>query len=1122
CLMNILPPPGPVAPSDAAKVMARLNTLFSPDFADCATLRAEDGFVERHDLMPCTPGLRDSIRFCVYGHLMSGGGSNNDNGKDMALRIRDSQPFQEKFTLRCSIPTYEETRHKLGRYTGEANKMEMTCLGILHAVKLRSSSVLTLHCTRPSTPSSVVLRQERGRSPEPTPATPSSSFSVKVCQGASSDTSTVADVSITSITSITSVRSSAHTSVHSISSRTLPPLLKGMPGRELSPAKTDGAAFAMDVSVPDYNFDSEDDSGEDGPAPVAEARRQPERTRGRQSKKIHRDEQSDELLQQTPSPLLPPPPLPLLPPLPLIPEAFKSATTPKLLGKLLERIRKEPEFLITTNAAVASTRDVDACKRSSGSSTSAAARSSHRRKRKVSSLKSQISDPTLNHAGSLPLGFSFHQRPGARFEESPSRESILPPVLVTDWAAAPRYQDPGQGCLDTSFAFTLAPPRLSPMEYVRMYMLHQVETQRNNHKCLLPAPHKQFFWTPKWEQFLIVPRIPRIIKRCDSPEDSRCGEWSDSSVRRPRLSDSAAPLNPPQPMTGCPRLSLHLGGLTTLMPSVMNLNSLGMGGAVDSHDSGSSVPSQRSRRHSMSSDGKRTSLMTLAENETWTPSSWDDVPSFFARSKRQSALLHGLSDKSQTGQHGFSTCSGRRVDQTLSATRSNSSSIDGSASRALLHQLESLQPLPLFSRNHTSHHNTHMVSSTVGSKSLMVDGLTPERIRSIAASPTDGGDTGSASSRSTLACGHSPGILFTSCRGSGVGDDPGQRQRAVVTDLTRRSQPCSPRLSDSRCDSVQVHRPVSSHTRHGSLETVLGQASQCLISPSISSSSLFEEPLLESHHDLASLSSSQQHHPQTPRTPVPDSPTLGQEKIIVASEPVRRTGNACIDEAPPPLPSHLARTFDRREATALQGYVSSSSFALNRAKSHEAFTLLPRLPEPRNSKTRIAREQDQVSHPARGVENKVRARAVSDRATALALRDHDTASRLASAVVSHHVRHAADASFPSIELDKDRSSEGQRKTTFGSLFAKHGRRRSCSKPAVLSEDESVRELLQSAEQSQQSCSGPGNLEQVSLPWQPHNKQRGTASGDGHGSNTVGSLAGIREKLKLRKGQARPS
>jgi hypothetical protein len=60
-----------------------------------------------------------------------------------------------------------------------------------------------------------------------------------------SDSGTVADMSFTSR------RSSAPTSVASVAAENLTPLLKGMPGREISAAKTDGAAFAMDLSAPD-------------------------------------------------------------------------------------------------------------------------------------------------------------------------------------------------------------------------------------------------------------------------------------------------------------------------------------------------------------------------------------------------------------------------------------------------------------------------------------------------------------------------------------------------------------------------------------------------------------------------------------------------------------------------------------------------------------------------------------------------------------------------------------------------------------------------------------------------------------------------------------------------------
>ncbi|KAG5997905.1 hypothetical protein E4U54_002284 [Claviceps lovelessii] len=765
-------------------------------------------------------------------------------------------------------------------------------------------------------------------------------------------------------------------------------------------------------------------------------------------------------------------------------------------------------------AAAASTTDLHVSKRSRQSSASSAARSSHRGKRKVSALKSQISDPTLNHAGSLPLGISFHQPQPLGFEKSPSPESILSPVPATVWTAAPRYQE--QDCFDTSVQFAIAPPRLSPMEYARMYMLHRVETRRNGQKCLLPAPQKQWFWTSKWEQFLIIPRIPGIIKRGHWSEEGGCSDESnDSGAQLPRLPDSAASLNPAQRSTGCPRLSLHLGGMTTLMPSVMNLTSLGMSGVVDGpHDLDCSVPRRRSRRHSMSSDGKRTSLTTLTENETWTPSSWDDVPGFFAHSKRQSAL-HGLCHTSLTARHGLSTCSGHQGHQDVTAMRSNPSSIDEPASQALPFSSASLHPLPLFSGNHSSHSTTHIVSSTVGCRSPRFhDGLAPGRIQSTAASFVDSGDASSGGSYSGLAREDSPGISFPSShRGSGMDDGPAQRQTTLVTDLTNRSQPCSPKLNDSRRHSLQVLT-----------ESVLGQDTQCLTSPSVSSSYIFEDPFLESQHDLASLSSCQQKRPQTPQTPVPDSPTLGQEEVIVTSKPAHRTKDTCIDQiSSPPLPTHLTRASGGRKATAVvgYGYGFSSSFALNRAKSHEAFTLLPQLSVSRNCNTRSASAKDRVPHSARDVEDKARARAVLDRTTALALRDPDTASRLASAVVSHHDGHPAGKYDPSVALDNDMPSPGQRKTTFGSLFTKHGRRRSCSKPPSLSEDDSVQTAMQSTEQGQQSCYQPGSLENVSLPPQRHTKQGVDASAESHAkNNTTSSLAGFKEKWKLRKAQAR--
>ncbi|KAG5924128.1 hypothetical protein E4U61_001527 [Claviceps capensis] len=842
------------------------------------------------------------------------------------------------------------------------------------------------------------------------------------------------------------------------------------------------------------------------------------------------------------------PPIPLPKPLPPIPEVYKSTMTPKLFGKLLERMRKESESSIVSNAAAAaastissaaSTRDRNVLKQNSEARPHASKSSQKRNKRKGSSLKSQISDPTLNRVGSFPLGLSLHQGPpGPAFEDSPSMESMPSPVGTFPDSATGSCHDQSRR-LNMSFQFTLAPPRLSPMEYLRMYMLHQADAQRSGQKCLLPAPQKQWFWTPKWEEFLIIPRIPPAIKRGGLPEYKSPREDWTFSVQSPRFFEPAASrFGHVRPITGCPRLSLHLGGLTTLMPSVMNLTSLGMSRAVDSYELGS-IPRTTSRRLSMGSDSRRTSLTTLAENEAWTPSPWEDVPGFFANADTHSARQ--LSRASLTVRRELSAYSDPKARDTLSPTCSDDLSppIDGSilpAFKAFIDSSDSLRPLPLFFGNRSAQNTNHIVSSTVQCKPLKVeDGLTPGRIQSVVASLMDEGDDGTDSdaSHSTLACEHSPGILLTSPQpGSGTGNDIDQRRCPIeTTPATRKSQNRSPRLEDTRRHSLDPHTPIHSHTRHASLESVLDQTAHSLLSPSISSSScFFDDPFFDPRNDLPPWSTSPlQPHLQTPHTPIPDSPTLGQGEVNVSNDLNCHTGYMSTDRACPPLQSHQPRTSDRTGHTARHGY--SSSFALNRAKSHEAFTLLPRLSSSRNYDTRrgAVEEDGQIPRPGRSAEAPIRGgRTVSDRTTALALRDHDTASRLTSAVVSHHLQLAVDPNGAASATRKGKGKDGagqDRKTTFGSLLAKHGRRRSCSsssKPVGLFENGfDVETHLESAGENQGYGFEPDSGLNVSGPLLQRAKQGGDASGASHASHpTSSSLAGLKEKWRLKTGHAR--
>ncbi|KAF4589240.1 hypothetical protein GQ602_003129 [Ophiocordyceps camponoti-floridani] len=143
-------------PRPPATTMARLNALFP-----ASTILVGD------DDMPVAPysvGLRDSIRFSVFEHVMN----------QRAAAHRD---IRMKLFCWCDMPGYNQAREALMKYSEEAKKIEEACLETLSAIERRCSA----HAYAPPMPN---------------------------------------------------------------------PLLRGLPGRELSAAATDTAALAGDVDAP--------------------------------------------------------------------------------------------------------------------------------------------------------------------------------------------------------------------------------------------------------------------------------------------------------------------------------------------------------------------------------------------------------------------------------------------------------------------------------------------------------------------------------------------------------------------------------------------------------------------------------------------------------------------------------------------------------------------------------------------------------------------------------------------------------------------------------------------------------------------------------------------------------
>jgi hypothetical protein len=190
----------------SVEIMAVVNALFP----------AHDLLKNSEDvsLVPYTEALLYCIRFTVLYHLL---GDNPSSERQQAL-------IQEKLFVWCSLPKYQQAYKAFTQYIEEFKTIETLCFNVLQLSQSRSSRRKS-GSRRPSfTPNSVVMVKS-------------------ILKGSPQSPREMGDQA-------GSRRSISPEFV--ASAPPVPnPLLKGLPGREVSPSKTDGAAFAFDdVSAP--------------------------------------------------------------------------------------------------------------------------------------------------------------------------------------------------------------------------------------------------------------------------------------------------------------------------------------------------------------------------------------------------------------------------------------------------------------------------------------------------------------------------------------------------------------------------------------------------------------------------------------------------------------------------------------------------------------------------------------------------------------------------------------------------------------------------------------------------------------------------------------------------------
>lgn len=186
----------------SVEVMAVVNALFP----------AHDLLENSEDvsLVPYTDALLFCIRFTLFCHLL---GDNPSSEKQQAF-------IQEKLLIWCSLPKYQQAYKAFTQYIEEFKTIETLCFNVLQVAQNRSSRRKSGSSRSSFTPNSVVMVKS-------------------ILKGSPQSPREVEDQAPGSRRSVSPEFVASAPPVPN-------PLLKGLPGREVSPSKTDGAAFAFD------------------------------------------------------------------------------------------------------------------------------------------------------------------------------------------------------------------------------------------------------------------------------------------------------------------------------------------------------------------------------------------------------------------------------------------------------------------------------------------------------------------------------------------------------------------------------------------------------------------------------------------------------------------------------------------------------------------------------------------------------------------------------------------------------------------------------------------------------------------------------------------------------------
>ncbi|RFU78988.1 hypothetical protein TARUN_3219 [Trichoderma arundinaceum] len=268
--------------------------------------------------------------------------------------------------------------------------------------------------------------------------------------------------------------------------------------------------------------------------------------------------------------------IPPVPPTPDIPESIRSTITRTGL-RFLQRMRSQPEIQPRGLSSSKLPQIATVFASNKAKSTTKLVKQPNRAK----VPQDQTRDSFYLRTSSFPEASIRSSQYSLYSQHGPQTQSAENASVIGKQDGIAASQGEGSSSLKKpEIQYTMCEPRLSTMEYTRLYLVEEANAKKEKRLCELPPPKKVWLWGPRWEEFLVLPKIPSTIKRrfslnfTDEEKKSMTleslggGHDSDADSVETVKGTTSVPAKPP-------RLSLNLETMAATLTSLMNLASLG-------------------------------------------------------------------------------------------------------------------------------------------------------------------------------------------------------------------------------------------------------------------------------------------------------------------------------------------------------------------------------------------------------------------------------------------------------------------------------------------------------------------------------------------------------------------